>query len=84
MELHREGSAPAACVAGLFEDGLILYVFECLKLKSKLLILKLRLEMLEIWTSMGVKMAVTHFVMQFTLVSRHFGVHGRKQNKKIL
>ena len=27
----------------------------------------------------GVKMAVTHFVTQFTHVSRHFGVYSRKQ-----
>ena len=37
--------------------------------------------MLEIWTFMGVKMAVTHFVRHFTHVSRHFGVHCRKQKK---
>ena len=29
-------------------------------------------------------MAVTHFVTQFTHVSRHFGVYSRKQNKKCL
>ena len=40
--------------------------------------------MLEIGTFMGVKMAVTHFVTQFTHVSRHFEVYRRKQkNKKI-
>ena len=32
----------------------------------------------------GVKMAVTHFVTQFTHVSRHFGVCSRKQNKNYL
>ena len=31
-----------------------------------------------------VKMAVTHFVTQFTHVSRHFGLYNRKQNKKYL
>ena len=36
--------------------------------------------MLEIWTFIGVKMAVMHFVTQFTHVSRHFGVF-RKQKK---
>ena len=35
--------------------------------------------MLEIWTSVGVKMAVTHFVTQFTHVSRHFEVYSRKE-----
>ena len=31
---------------------------------------------------MGVKMALTHFVTQFTHVSRHFRVYSRKQNKE--
>ena len=44
-----------------FKAGLKLYVFESLKLKSKLKFEK-SFEMLEIWTFMGVKMAVTHFV----------------------
>ena len=35
-----------------------------------------------IWTFMGIKMAVTHFVTQFTNVSKHFGDYIRK--KKIL
>ena len=34
--------------------------------------------MLEIWTSMWVKMAVTHFVTLF----RHFGVYSGKKKKK--
>ena len=39
--------------------------------------------MLEIWTYMGVKMAVTHFVTQFTDVSRHFGVSSRELTDKM-
>ena len=31
----------------------------------------------------GVKKAVTHFVTQFTHVSKHFGVYSRKQRKDI-
>ena len=37
----------------------------------------------EIWTFMGVKMAVTHFVTHFTHVSRHSGIYCRKQQKKL-
>ena len=37
--------------------------------------------MLEIWTFMVVKETITHFVTQFTHVSRHFGVYSRKQKK---
>ena len=33
---------------------------------------------------MGVEMAVTHFVTQFTHVSRHFGVYSRKQKNNYL
>ena len=41
--------------------------------------------MLEIWTFIGVKMAVTRFVTHITHVSRHFGVYNiKKQNKKQL
>ena len=35
--------------------------------------------MLEIWTFLGVKKAVTHFVAQFTHVSKHFGAYSKKQ-----
>ena len=43
-------------------------------------------EMLEIWTFMGDKMAVTHFVKQFTQISRkkvqkHFFLIDRKTMK---
>ena len=31
----------------------------------------------------GVKMAIAHFVMQFTHVSRHFGVYSRKQKNSL-
>ena len=48
-------------------------------MKSKNFISKPRLKMLGIFTFMGVKMAATHFVMQFTHVSRHFGDYSRKQ-----
>ena len=41
-----------------FKDGLKLYVFKRLKLKT-----------------------VTHFVTQFSHVSKHFGVYSRKQKK---
>ena len=37
--------------------------------------------MLEIWTFMGVKMAITNFVMQFTHVSRHVEVYNRERKK---
>ena len=35
--------------------------------------------MLEIWTTMG---SATHFVTQFTHVSKQFGVYRRKQEEK--
>ena len=38
--------------------------------------------MLEIWTFIGVKMAVTRFVTHITHVSRHFGVYNIKKHKK--
>ena len=40
--------------------------------------------MLEIWTYVGFKMVVTHFVTQFTHVSRHFGVNSRKQKQMFI
>ena len=39
--------------------------------------------MVEVWTFVGVKMAVTHFVTQFIHVSRHFGVYSSKQKKSV-
>ena len=37
--------------------------------------------MIKIWTFMEVKMAITHFVTQYTHVSIHFGVYCRKQKQ---
>ena len=48
-------------------------------MKMKIFISKPRLKMLGIFTFMWVKMAATHFVTQFTHVSRHFGDYSRKQ-----
>ena len=55
----------------LFKDGLKLYVFESLKLKAKFYLKKKVLECLNL-DFKGVNLAITHFVTQFTHVSRHF------------
>ena len=53
-----------------FKDGLMLYFFESLKWKADIQLGK-KLEMRDILTSIGLILAVTHFVTQFTHVSRH-------------
>ena len=63
-----------------FKDRLKLYIFESLKWKFEF--------ENNFWMALNldinwVKMAATHFVTQFTHVSRHFGVYSNKQKKMI-
>ena len=64
------------------KDRLMLNVFESLKWKAKI-----EFEIPD-WKCLkfgkGGGMAVTHFVAQFTHVSRHFGGYCRKQKKRCL
>ena len=62
-----------------FKDGLMLYSFLKPKVKSKNFSLKTQIGNAWNLDFHGVKMAIMHFVAQFTHVSRPFWVYNKKK-----